>query len=566
MADLVRCMDKMVTGRSECNGNWAGNYHDTSHIELCWIIWCSSNFCLAGWISFFLPIIIAGTWYLWRSRKKRDYFANTASVNHLGTSELEWLLLLLFVLAALGRWWQIQGLIAPLWVDGLFHQELVERLLLPNSIANTFYHTGFHQLVASLTRLLHLPVPIVSLYTSQWLGALAGCTLYPLAKRLTHNVPAALTATVIWGMVSPVPSYLTTWSRFPFAAMLTLLPIAIEITLMALEDLKPGLLMLSALSVLGLGLIHYGGLLLWGTFLVIHLIMTSKGDWLGKIGWLLVLLAPLMLVLGIRLTNPSVLVQMIEQISHTTTTTNEFLDVAYIWKVCLHQGGSWVFIGAAIGVLTTSQQNRRMLGLLCGWTMLSGLLSWGLAWLSSWGSGSMVNWLLALFLPLSVLAGWGLARLLVSPLIEKAIWSQRMTVIMLIAVAASSAFVMSARINPATVLFSTEDAGAMGWIALNTSPEDQFLVNSFIWGGTYVPSDGGGWIRAFTGRQIDFVDNATESTDLVTLTCDRDTEYVYFGRRSGLLDRNMFLSEPSLFTPVYENGQVEIFYIKCDKH
>ena len=54
---------------------------------------------------------------------------------------------------------------------------------------------------------------------------------------------------------------------------------------------------------------------------------------------------------------------------------------------------------------------------------------------------------------------------------------------------------ISGIINPVTILFTENDREAMQWITAQTPQDAVFYVDSFQWGTSISPSNGGGWIH-----------------------------------------------------------------------
>jgi hypothetical protein len=100
---------------------------------------------------------------------------------------------------------QIQQINAPMWFDGLFHYNLLDGMLSSNSIS----------------------IPQSLLITGQWIISLSSFSFLLLGNILEFNASKKWISFFIFLFLSPFPSYLINWSRFPFALGFLLVPLCI---------------------------------------------------------------------------------------------------------------------------------------------------------------------------------------------------------------------------------------------------------------------------------------------------------------------------------------------------
>lgn len=115
-------------------------------------------------------------------------------------------------------------------------------------------------------------------------------------------------------------------------------------------------------------------------------------------------------------------------------------------------------------------------------------------------------------------------------------------------------------VNPISVLFAKRDAQAMQWVRENTPPQATILVNSFVWGKTYWPADGGGWVKALTGRQVVYPRSQEQIASIDALIAAQKIQFVYLGQGYGELSQRHFLENPA-YRRVYNTQGVSIFAV-----
>jgi hypothetical protein len=119
-------------------------------------------------------------------------------------------------------------------------------------------------------------------------------------------------------------------------------------------------------------------------------------------------------------------------------------------------------------------------------------------------------------------------------------------------------------VNPITILSGPDDQPAYAWIQANTLPDSVFLVPSVEWSSLYLPSDGGGWIPAFTGRRIITPASQTDYADLPSFMAEHPSNYLYLGQGTGAAGQSVLRNLQNQCTLVYQVGEVKI--LVCNKN
>ncbi len=514
--------------------------------------------------------------FLLRARDKRIF-------GRLNISDF--LLALFFSFALAVRVLQIADLGAPLWVDGLIHENLVEMILAELRLPpDSLYHLGFHSLVAFVHDVLNISEPELILRIGAWASALTGLSLWALARKLLNDDFAALCAACVIWFFAPFPSYLLTWSRLPFLLGLAFLPIAITVTLDALERGGRGRLAYASLIVAGLALTHYGAVSLWGMFVVVWIIISLSSPALlsptlrsgdlrpekGKgVARAFIVAFPAIFLLGARLAS-NLFNPRLPTLIASSRVIAEQIDPAYLFQLTLRHGGIWVWGVATFGMLVALFAQRRIFWLLVTWFGVEFLLARVQAPFFGEVIANTTNTIIALCVTLALFGGmvgkWvmevGSRGLEVGGWKQRVCWLSALGYLLVLALMGGRNLV--GVVNPVTVQFTPADARAMEWINANTTPEARFMANSFYWGGArYLPVDGGGWVRAFTNRVVEFPHTQEQAAHARELIREKNISHVYLGHGSGLLERALFDSRD--FQVMYDKEGVRIYQVKSEK-
>lgn len=512
-----------------------------------------------------LAVLFAG-FFLARARVEISRTINSFRLAHF-------LLAFFFLCALATRVLQSAEVDAPLWVDGLTHENFVEAIIARGGIpSDTLYHVGFHSLVAFLNGVTNLDPPALILLVGAWLSALTGLSVFVLARKIFADDFAALTSACILWFFAPFPAYLITWSRSPFLLGLAFLPVAVTVSLDALERGSRARIGIAALLVAGLALSHYGTLSFWAMFVLVWFFIQPspllplpfrERAVMRGLRFVLIILPTVFLLgarLAINLFNPR-----LGALVASSRAVAEQSDPVYLFQITLRYGGLWVWSIGILGMILALVTQRKIFLLLGGWFFAEFLLARVQAPFFGEVIANMTNWMIALSLPLALFGG-AVAKWLMADGRWQSSKSYSLSAICYLLVLSFIGGRNSVGIvNPATVQFTPADARAMEWIQTNTPTDAAFLANSFYWGETrYLPVDGGGWIRAFTQRAVQIPLTAEEAQRARDLIRAKNITYVYLGRGSGSLERARFDS-PDEFELVYDHEGVRIYQVKSKK-
>jgi hypothetical protein len=555
-----------------------------------------SRFAVAG---VYALIAVALGWRFWRTRPAKFKLP-------LDAYDLALVAILAFSLAI--RLAMVRDLAAPAWVDPVHHATLTRMILeaggLPASFTTSIvgdasgYHLGFHSLAAVLHWLSGLELSDDLLLLGQVLNA--GCILgmYLFTTALTHSRRAGLFAALIAGVFSPMPAYYTSWGRYTQLAGLVILPAALKLVLMALDDRstawKERLVLwgLAALACGGLFLTHYRVAAFLALLLAAYLLgeilrsLASQPLWqslpplLGR----LAALAGLALVITLPWW-PSLYASLIEP--RLALTPPAPATLAVDWGLLTPAYGRAALILAVVGLLWSILRARWFGPILALWVGLLYLsANQGLLRLPVDTGINKTSVEIMLFMPLAALGGFFIADLVdlltgfLPPGLRRA--SLALLAVITIGLSMLGAQKLLPILNPATLLFRQADRSAIAWIDQNLGQDERFLINPFLWGyGLYAGQDGGFWITPLTGRgtlpppvlyglgEADQVREITQASRqalehgkdpaaLHTLMQEQGIEYLYTGRRGGAISPAA-LSQSDLFETIYHQDGVWIF-------
>jgi hypothetical protein len=481
-------------------------------------------------------------------------------------------LLLLLIFSFLSRAIQTIPLQpVPLWVDGFNHHlklaYLAETGFLPLHIN---YPYGYHLLSAFAHLTTRLNLPASAFHAGFWISALAAPAAWPLARRLFARPGPALLAAVLYGFFAPFPAYLVTWSRFPFLLGLTLLPLAIAAALDWLES--PHALPFSreltlalppALLGTALALSHYGATVHWAAFILAWLLRSRfDADSSHHFKLRLRRLAGLALPVG------AVLVILVFSLMQrglwqsalsANAAADQTLDLRHFLHLTTQAGGWLVWALAAVGLLAALlwKDHRKLALTILLWLAILFLLDIAQLKLLGTAVSSLANFVLAISLPLSWLAATaldGAVQFLKTslPAAKFPAWLPAAFLLILLLIGFTS---ISGIINPVTILFTDQDQQAVTWIRQQTAPDAVFLIDTFLWGTTFSPANGGGWLTALTGRPAIYPRTADQQADMQAFLEAHPPAYVYAAHGRPLEDIPFFQNAK----PVFQTPQVTIY-------
>jgi hypothetical protein len=358
---------------------------------------------------------------------------------------------------------------------------------------------------------------------------------------------------------------------------LALLPILMVYTIEMLRAGKWRLVFPMALIATGMALIHYGVTVIFLAFMVVWLLVDAASrnqirDLVKKLGWRLSLIVFWLLLPALVLLGPKLARFLLDPASRQSLVdlsqeAAAQIDTLHILSLSAQNGGILVWGMAGVGLLAALVYSRKNAFLLLGWYALLWAATW--AQIQAWGIAvsSYANIVISASIPLSILAGFA-AETLFAPtprlvgLFEKIHLNLRwFAALGLLLVVFAGSYSQLGTVNPISVLFAGRDDRATQWIRANTAPGALILVDSFRWGETYWPSDGGGWLKPLTGRPSIYPHSAQEIAGIDALIASQKVQYVYLGQGYGELSARHFLDNPA-YQVVYQEEGVSILEVK----
>ncbi len=474
---------------------------------------------------------------------------------------------------------QVRDVQAPLWVDSIAHAGYIKRTIDTGHLpADNFYHLGYHAVVAILVQLAGISIPQAMLVVGQLLITQIGLSIFLLSQRLTGSALAGLASAVCVWFLSPTPSYLITWGRYPLLMGAAILPLALlyAIDLIEKARLDRRSLFFAGVTFIGLMFSQIRLTAFYILFLTIYLTYTFfRNHSPERDKWQM--FVPFAIVIGAGFLFGAIWfgtlyahgIGFAAILAENATAPSIDLSTA-IAVLLLHHGPEiGVLAGLALIIGLVQQSKTALISL--GWYISLYLIA---EMPGSQAGGGILSPSLVLlmgFLPAALVIGDSANYLYfklvfkthsTSVAIQTAVWATAISLVGLI-----GAIDMASIANPATILFSRADERAIAWIKQHHPTGSKFLVNSFLWSGAaYIPSDGGGWIPYFTDASIEYWDSslALESytlEDVVHWIDAQNINYIYLGRRAGVWRKADFECQPNRYALIYNQGGVEIYRV-----
>ena len=510
------------------------------------------------------------------------------------------------------RLWVVRGINIGFWGDS-YHHTMIVQLFLDNGglfqswepyvpLKSFAYHYGFHANTAffqwATGWLTGDPTTRAVVFVGQVLNAYAVLALYPLAVRLSGgNRWVGVAVTLTAGLLMPMPMYYVNWGRYTQLAGQAILPVAIWLTMEAMETRRwhPGRLALAILPLAGLAVTHYRVLALYLAFLVPYV---PALFWARRKEQSLPALSLRLAGMGLAAMALSVpwmwnlwtgfysrIVRGYVQERVSASWVSEYNAMGPLDQYAPY----WLIALAGVAAIWALWRRRRM-ALVALWAGVCFLLTnphlVGLP-----GTGLITNFALglALYIPVALLVGsmaggavaWTAAR---SP---AGGWAAAAALLLAGGLALPA---QASILDEHFQIVTPADQEAMSWIRENTPPDSRFLANGFFAynNSVLVGSDAGWWIPFLTGRdntvppilytsEAPFVPGYRDGVKALVKELEsrelRDPEtvqflreqgitHVYIGEKGGpLLDAGELDGSPD-YCLLYQDGPVGIWRIQ----
>jgi hypothetical protein len=512
----------------------------------------------------------------------------------------------------------VRTLDAPMWGDSYQHSLIAQLMVDQGGLFDSWEpytpyqtlttHFGFSSLVALLSWFTGVSTVQATLLVGQLVNGLAILTLYPLAVRIADGRRwAGVGAVLVAGLLSPMPAYYVNWGRYAQLSGQAILPVALWLLWETLrrDTHSWTLSLLAGATLSGMALAYYRMPFYYVLFVLAWLICvelprwgTDARRWLVGCARLALIAGSALLLLvpwGLRIVSGS-LAQALEAGIRLSSPLNLVLADYQIWRDVAFYVPLPALAIAVIALVWSLARRRGAAASLGLWVLaLASLVAGRLIHLP--GANMMQNFavLIALYIPVSLLAGWLVGE--VASLVKR--WAGRIgqcaigTLIVVTAVWAAAG--QAKIVQPSYVMVTRPDVRAMAWIRENTPPESRFLVEGFrIYDGySAVGADAGWWIPllaerenvlppqyallnevpidvGYTQRVVDLVahleTNSPASPEGLQTLCDWGITHVYVGQGQGqvgsgatqLFSPDILAISPA-FTTVYRQDRVHIF-------
>ena len=208
-----------------------------------------------------------------------------------GSKAILWTLTALFGAFIFLRMAFVSRVIVPLYFDSAQHYLITSHLLrslasneLPlwSTLTGSYYHIGFHLLAAFLVLALGARIIDVILILGQVIVAAIPLSMFTIVKQETQSNAAGIFAVLLAAFGWYMPAYAVNWGKYPALASLPLLTFVISLAYLTLRyrDVLSrrkhlGLNVLLVLSILITVLFHSRGLVVFGIFALVWLLVAG---------------------------------------------------------------------------------------------------------------------------------------------------------------------------------------------------------------------------------------------------------------------------------------------------
>ena len=446
----------------------------------------------------------------------------------------------MMLLALAFRLGDINGLAVPMFGDSLHHTMITSIIASSGKVpqgyqpyvpVDTFtYHFGFHTLAAILSLLTGLAIPAAVLIMGQALIVMSLPVAYLLTRQLFSSRVAGLAAAMITGFVSVMPAYYINWGRYTQLSGLVLLPVAATLLLRAVarrgKSYETGL---AAFCVAGLVVVHYRILIFYGLFVVAMAAWYTITKWRDRSALMSAAVRVITTTgVGLLLAAPwlwNLAVNYFPSLSRRLSTvspdyiaiynsTENFTRFVGILVAALGVLGLWLALWSPLARQPAkANENTETVGdagIMPPHLAVYGVATWiALMLVGLWvppGALGSLSVATALYLPLSVLGGYGIARLANMPAVRASIpaWGVPVALFLAAPLVALTLRTWHVADPDSNSYVRNGDLQAFDWIKENTPATAKFLISSQISyaGRAVTASDAGMWLPVLVGRSV----------------------------------------------------------------
>lgn len=404
------------------------------------------------------------------------------------------------VLVGVTRWWHIDGLVLPPWVDGVHHALLV-RVAVEQShaawnlvpyvpVTSLMYHTGWHSVMAFVwairpTAFIHLGWFL--LIIGQWWNLLAVVSVAAIAWYWWRSWSAVVAVLIVVGLWSMMPAYYVSWGRYTLLAGMAWLPVAMVACELVWQDDEGYRWYWCVPVIAGLLMLHMVVamlVILWACVIWWQRGRPLTNWWVALLSVTLCILPWLAMVIAqTQLTgsNDASARYVTGNASHNAFVASLFWSRHQWWMLPLTLGGAWWLV---------HRRRVQVAMIVLWWALVIGFANPVVVGLPYVSFFTNETWITAMYVPFGLILG----RLAVGA-------HQRWTMGILVIVALLSVNGMQRVVRQETVFATNADGMALRWIDTELPHDAVILTNAHAWMWRVDRgSDGGWWALPLTGR------------------------------------------------------------------
>ena len=487
-----------------------------------------------------------------------------------------WSLVLLAGLSILLRLAFVSRAIVPSYFDSpqhyLYIKEILAQLEPPaggTTLLPGYYHRGFHFLAALLTYVTRLEITDTMLMLGQFILALMPFSAFFIVRHWTHSTWAGFLALTLAALGWYMPTHAVDWGKYPALASLALIPFVLSIAYLCIENRnvlsKEKYLSLVAILLAGVGIsvfLHSRSLVIFILVIVAWLITWESNrmeEWprfllfsffllaaAGQVVYIQLggILGPLFDAYGPRAILISVSVLVLSVFAYRT-----YPGLVFFCTVCITflLASLFVVLGGLIpGYVNTTLLDRPYVQMI-------------------------------LYLPLTLLAGFGLAGLEQTLKDRVLILGKHHSIVskiiggLLIALAATHGL-LQYDLYPSNccLIMSQDDLEAIQWLDenlpdgariltastnLNVLPTDKYQGSA--------GADAGTWITALTGRPVSLLPFHTDFSQSQTLEilCGQQLNIIYVGKTGFSFNDDAMNVQPDAYKLLLDLPKAKIYEV-----
>jgi len=468
----------------------------------------------------------------------------------------------------------ISHLIVPPYFDSAVHALLINRLIASyqnfitpsfDSIAGGYYHLGFHALLAAFGLALQTSVKDTMLVFGQILLALIPLPVFLLVRRETRSDPAAFFAVLLAGWGWNMPAYSLNWGKYPALTGILAFEFTCCIVVLLLRTPQRRWWLYSGMGLLSIGaatFFHSRTLILAGILLL---------SLLAAFGWQRLNQTLRRVVFFCVVAGLAALVAVLRSKPVVGLVLDPYL-----------RNGVWVSL-AVLGlfIFACLEFPRPAFACSIALVLLMGSL---LVPVLNLVPGHAFETLLdrpfaemVLFLPLSIVGGFGLAglvKILDRQAIRRALpwrWMPALVTCLLLGLVIAYLMVRSDFYPSACCrIFSEADAVAFDWMDRNLSPHARILIASsdmvVFEPGPLVSqagSDAGIWLTPLIHRKTFSMSFLADFLlpDTQAVIREHAVRYIYIGGTNQTFLENELQNDPSFYQPIFSIPGAHIYQV-----